>query len=54
MYTLVDDCVNNVLLQTVPDINKAVIDRRLRPGVATWAVTLSVRWPAIGITEHSL
>ena len=34
-------------------VNKAVIDRRLRPGVATWEVTLNarkvvlcVRWPA--------
>ena len=43
------------------DTNKAVIDRRLRPGVATWEVTLSarkvvpcVRWPATRITAHSL
>jgi len=40
---------------------QAVIDRRLRPGVSTWEVTLSarnvvqcVRWPATGITAHSL
>jgi len=40
---------------------KVVIDRRLRPRVATWVVTLSARkvvpsdrWPANGITAHSL
>jgi len=44
-----------------PIYNKAVIDRRLRPGVATWEVTSSalkvvpcVRWPVTGITAHSL
>ena len=46
---------------TVYNGNKAFIDRRFRPSLATWEVTLSarkvvpcVRWPATGITAHSL
>jgi len=41
--------------------NKAVIDRRLRPRVATWEVTLRARkviprarWPATVVTAHGL
>jgi len=52
-------CLGYIMSMTAC-FNKAVIDRWLRPGVATWEVTSSaqkvvpcVRWPATGITAHS-